>query len=274
MHALPILLSLPVAAALAPATLRLLTQGGHLRANYRGRKLPVPLGVLVLLAGLATLAPLALIQRLTGTGVLPGDVAAIVAFVCGVGALGLIDDAFGDGGPRGLRGHVAALLEGRIGTGAIKASGVAGLALLAVSGQPSTLRWLLAAAVLTLSTHAFNLLDLRPGRASKALLVLGAGLTIGSARLSPLLSLGAFLGPALIAGLYDLREKAMLGDTGAGMLGALAGLWIVQTVSPAGQLAALGVLAFIAVYGELRSISELVERTPWLRQLDSLGRPS
>jgi hypothetical protein len=30
----------------------------------------------------------------------------------------------------------------------------------------------------------------------------------------------------------------------------------------------------VTVYGELRSISALVERTPVLRQLDSLGRPA
>jgi hypothetical protein len=34
------------------------------------------------------------------------------------------------------------------------------------------------------------------------------------------------------------------------------------------------VLVAITVYGELRSISTLVERTPVLRQLDSFGRPA
>ena len=66
----------------------------------------------------------------------------------------------------------------------------------------------------------------------------------------------------------------MLGDTGASLLGAIAGLWLVLTLSGAGQLVALGVLAAVAVYGELRSLSELIERTPGLRQLDSLGRPA
>jgi len=66
----------------------------------------------------------------------------------------------------------------------------------------------------------------------------------------------------------------MLGDTGANLLGALAGLWLVLTLSQGGQLVALALLAVITLYGELRSISELVERTPLLRQLDSLGRPS
>ncbi len=40
MHALPFLLSLLTAAALAPALLRTLRAAGHTRANYRGRELP------------------------------------------------------------------------------------------------------------------------------------------------------------------------------------------------------------------------------------------
>jgi UDP-GlcNAc:undecaprenyl-phosphate GlcNAc-1-phosphate transferase len=37
---------------------------------------------------------------------------------------------------------------------------------------------------------------------------------------------------------------------------------------------ALALLAGITLYGELRSISALIERTPGLRQLDSFGRPT
>ena len=66
----------------------------------------------------------------------------------------------------------------------------------------------------------------------------------------------------------------MLGDTGSNLLGALAGLWLVLTLSPTGQLIALIVLAGITLYGEISSISGLVERTPGLRELDSWGRPS
>ncbi len=68
-------------------------------------------------------------------------------------------------------------------------------------------------------------------------MLLGAGLAIGSPQLRPLWSLGLFIAPALVAGVYDLRERAMLGDTGANLLGALAGLWLVLALSadrPAG----------------------------------------
>jgi UDP-GlcNAc:undecaprenyl-phosphate/decaprenyl-phosphate GlcNAc-1-phosphate transferase len=128
--------------------------------------------------------------------------------------------------------------------------------------------------VLVLATNVFNLLDLRPGRAIKALVLLGAGLTIGSGEVRPLWTLGLFAGPALVAGAYDLREQAMLGDTGANLLGALAGLWLVLVLSGTGQLIALALLLAVTVYGELRSISDIVERTPGLRELDSWGRPS
>jgi UDP-GlcNAc:undecaprenyl-phosphate GlcNAc-1-phosphate transferase len=138
----------------------------------------------------------------------------------------------------------------------------------------STGRYLLAAGVLVLATNVFNLLDLRPGRSTKALVLLGLGLSIGCANVKALWTLGLFLAPALVAGCYDLRERAMLGDTGANLLGALAGLWIVLTLSGTGQLIALALLLTITIYGEFRSISALVERTPGLRELDSWGRPS
>jgi hypothetical protein len=176
---------------------------------------------------------------------------------------------------RGWRGHGAAALRGELSTGLIKAVGSLGLALLAMSYLDlSDARWLLAAGVLVLATHVFNLLDLRPGRSTKAFVLLGAALVIGSTDTRPLWSLGLFAGPALVAGFYELRERAMLGDSGASLLGALAGLWLVLTLSGTGQLIALGLLALMTAYGELRSISQLIERTPPLRELDSWGRPS
>jgi hypothetical protein len=55
-------------------------------------------------------------------------------------------------------------------------------------------------------------------------------------------------------------------------VGALAGLWLVLALPPLGQAGALLVLVLFATYGEFRSISAFIERTPPLRGLDSLGR--
>jgi UDP-GlcNAc:undecaprenyl-phosphate/decaprenyl-phosphate GlcNAc-1-phosphate transferase len=274
-HALPFLLALLAAAALAPALLRALEQGGHTRPNYRGRPLPFPFGVLIVAAALLALVPLTLIARLAPAAVFHPEIVPIALYALGVLALGLIDDAFGGGeASRGWRGHGAAIARGEFSTGALKAAGSLGLALLAMDQLGlSDGRWLLAAGVLVLATNVFNLLDLRPGRSSKAFVLLGAALTIG-AGVRPLWALGLLAAPALVAGAYDLRERAMLGDTGSNLLGALAGLWLVLTLSGTGQLIALGMLAAITLYGELRSISALIERTPGLRELDSWGRPS
>lgn len=275
MHALPFLLALAAAAALARLLVGALTDGGHTKANYRGRALPYPFGVLTLAAATLALIPLMLIQRLTATRLFHPEFVPIAIYVLGVLAIGLVDDTLASPSPRGWRGHAAAALHGELSTGVLKAGGSLGLALLAMSYlHLSKERWLLAAGVLVLATNVFNLLDLRPGRATKAFVALGAGLTIGAGELRTLWALGLFAAPALVAGGFDLRERVMLGDTGSNLLGALAGLWLVLALSRTGQLVALALLALITVYGEFHSISTLIERTPGLRHLDSWGRPA
>jgi UDP-GlcNAc:undecaprenyl-phosphate GlcNAc-1-phosphate transferase len=272
-HALPFVLATVLAAVLAAPLLRALSESGHVKANYRGREVVFPFGLLSVVTALVALIPLVILRKLEVAGVLDPKGLDIVVYVLGVAFLGLADDTLG-GEPRGWRGHALALKQGRLSTGVLKAAGSLGLALY-VTFHPSlsTGRWLLQTAVLVLATNAFNLLDLRPGRAIKVFVLLGAGLTVGVASFSALWTLGLFVGPALVAGIYDLRERAMLGDTGANLLGALAGLWIVLTLSDLGQGIALVLLVAITVYGELRSISTLVQKVPLLRRLDSWGVP-
>jgi UDP-N-acetylmuramyl pentapeptide phosphotransferase/UDP-N-acetylglucosamine-1-phosphate transferase len=282
-HALPFLLALASAALLAPPLLRGLREGGHTRLNYRDRPLPYPFGVLVAAAALLALIPLTLLARLASVAVFEPRAVPVALYALGVLLLGLIDDTLARDrpvagaapAPRGWRGHGAAALRGELSTGVLKAAGSLGLALFAASYLGlSDARWLLAAAVLVLATNVFNLLDLRPGRSAKAFVLLGAGLVIGSQSMRSLWTIGLFAAPALVAGLYDLRERSMLGDTGANLLGALAGLWLVLTLSGIGQVIALALLAAITLYGEIRSLSALIDRTPLLRELDSWGRPS
>jgi len=273
--ALPLILSAAVALLIAPAMLRTLGESRLAMENFRGARLPFPAGTIVVAAAALAAGPLALVQELgLADDVLRPELRTVAVYALGVAALGLLDDALG-GAPRGWRGHGAALLGGGISTGALKAAGSLGLALYALTGLGlDDGEYLLAAAVLVLCTNLFNLLDLRPGRSVKAFVLLGAGLTLGAWDLDPLWALGLFAGATVVVGAHDLRERAMLGDTGSNLVGALAGLWIVLTLGTLGQAIALAVVLAITIYGEFRSISSLVERAPLLRQLDSLGRPA
>ena len=273
MLALPLICSSLAALAMAPVACRWLAAGPLARENYRGRLIAAPLGLVVVLAALAALGPLALVQQLSQRTLLPADVGWVSVFVLGVALLGLVDDAFA-GKARGWRGNLAALRSGRVDTGALKAVGTLVLALVVLHGRAGGgERFLLSVAVLTLSTNAFNLIDLRPGRAVKALVVLGAGLMIVGGAPGPLWAIGPYAGPVLVVGVHDLRERGMLGDTGANLLGALAGAWMVLTLSLGGLIVAFALLVAFTIYGEFRSISEFVERAPVLRHLDSIGRP-
>jgi UDP-GlcNAc:undecaprenyl-phosphate GlcNAc-1-phosphate transferase len=272
-QALPFVFSLLVAVGLTPLVVSRLADAGLTRENYRGRPLPVPLGLVIVPVALIALIPVMLLARLTTADVYPDNLGFAIIFVPGVALLGLIDDALSGAG-RGWRGHGSEVLSGALSTGLLKAGGTLGLALLVASSLPgSDADFLLAAAVLVLATNAFNLLDLRPGRSVKGFVLLGIGLTIATQNTEALAGLGLFIAPVLVAGFYDLREKAMLGDAGSNAIGALAGLWIVLTMDQDGQLIALAVLFLVNLFGEFRSISNVIEKVPGLRHLDSLGRP-
>ena len=163
-------------------------------------------------------------------------------------AIGLADDAW-SGGERGFRAH----LRARRTTGVLKLVAIPAVALVRT-------RSLSGAALVALSANALNQLDTRPGRALKAYLLAA-------------LALDAPLGLAVCLLPYDLREMAMLGDGGANGLGAMLGLSSVNRFTGRGRWLAIGALAGLTILGERRSLGEVIERTPILRDLDRWGRP-
>jgi len=268
----------PVAIAVAlfvvPAGIRGLRDAGLTRENYRGAALAFPLGAVLATAALVALAPLAFLNDRGDLDLLDPDLRHWMPYVLG---LAFLDDSLGRGEaadtPRGWRGHARALREGSLSTGAIKAIGALALAAYVVSGRGlESWRYLADVALLILATNAFNLLDMRPGRAEKALALLGAALCIGGWTLAPIDLLGIFAGPILVGAWFTLREWAMLGDTGSNLVGAVGGVWLLTSLGGDERLVALAVVGALTVYGEMRSISTTVESFPPLRWLDSLGR--
>lgn len=271
-HVLPLLLSAVAALAVAPGLRAGLVNGGHTVVNYRGVAIACPLGVVVIAGTALALGALGFLFEFD---VIDTAATAGAPFVLGVAALGLFDDAY-SGASRGWRGHGAAVVSGQFPTGALKAVGTLGLAAWSanelIAGADDHARYLLAVVVLVLATNLFNIVDLRPGRAVKAFLLLLVGLVIAKGT-ELLEAVGAYAGAILVTGVYDLRERGMLGDTGSNLVGAVAGVALVLTISStAGLAVAAAILAAITAYGEFRSISALVDRAPGLRHLDSLGR--
>jgi Glycosyl transferase family 2 len=168
--------------------------------------------------------------------------------VAAVAALGLADDLW-SGSERGVSAHLA---RGRT-TGVLKLLGIPAVGLLAT-------RRVSGALLVGLAANALNQLDTKPGRALKAYLAAAA-------------VVDAPLGVAVLLAPYDLREMAMLGDSGANALGALLGLSSVTRLTGKGRWLAIGSLAAFNLLGERQSLGDLIERTPGLRELDAWGRP-
>jgi UDP-GlcNAc:undecaprenyl-phosphate GlcNAc-1-phosphate transferase len=270
-------LALAISLFVVPAGARGLRDAGLVRENYRGALLAFPLGAVLATAALVALAPLAFLDDRADLDLLEPDLRRWLPYLLGVAFLGFLDDALGQGqaaaAPRGWRGHWTALRAGSLSTGAIKAIGALALAAYVVSGRGlEDWRYLADVMLLVLATNLFNLLDLRPGRAEKGLVLLGAGLCLGTWTLAPLELLGIFVGPVLVAAWLTLGERAMLGDTGSNLVGAIAGVWLLTTLGPDARLIALAAVLALTIYGEIRSISATIDSVPPLRWLDSLGR--
>jgi hypothetical protein len=272
-------LSAALAALLLGPWLADMLRGGLARQNYRGRRVAFPAGAPLIACSLLALAPLAVLDDRANLDLLDPELRRWMAYVLGVSLLGLLDDALGRGTeadtPRGWRGHARAVLSGSFSTGAIKAAGALALAAYAVSGRGREgIDYVGDLALLLLATNLFNLLDLRPGRVEKAFAALLAGLCLGAWTVVPLELLGLFIGPALVGAAFTLRERAMLGDTGSNMVGALAGISMLVVLGGPGRWIALAIVAALTVFGEFASISKTIDRIPPLRWIDSLGRVS
>lgn len=242
------------------------------RTNHRGEPISLlegPAYVAGAVAG-AAVAP-GVPGRLRAAALLAGTAA---------GALGAYDDLAEGGVRKGLKGHLGALLRGEVTTGAVKvlglgAAGVAASALVRAADPgrtPALTRTadvLVGGAVVAGSANLLNLLDLRPGRALKAVLLAAPFAGTGA----PVAAAAA--GSAVAALRDDLAERTMLGDTGANAAGALLGVAALAATGARGRrrrAAVLAALVGLTVASEKVSFTRVIESTPGLRELDALGR--
>ena len=211
----------------------------------------------------------------------PAAVAGLGAAACGA-----LDDLVGDSSSKGLRGHLAAACRGEVTTGTVKIVGLGVTGLLSARmidrsrQRKGVMATLLGGAVIAGSANIANLLDLRPGRALKVVLLLAASIAAGgrgthlhSTSATATATAGAAAGAAIGSLSDDLAGRSMLGDTGANSAGALLGTALVARTGPRGRLLVLAVVTVLTLASEKVSFTRVIESTPGLRELDALGRP-
>jgi len=160
--------------------------------------------------------------------------------------------------------------------------------------------WLLSACAIALSANFLNLLDCRPGRALKAYAVLvivpavgyvltvagsyndqtgalvgvieGVGMADWEVAVTAIAFVLALLGPVLAVWRFDLGERAMLGDSGANVMGAVVGYLLTGTLPLAWLAVAVAILLGLNLLSERVSFSAIIERTRPLAFLDRIGR--
>ena len=245
------------------------------RRNYRDNIVPTAAGLAIVLAVLTVVAATTIGDAAGWTGeaeAQPGR-AAMAAAALGFGFLGLLDDLGGAGAGGGFRGHLAALGQGRLTTGMVKLVGGALVAIVVVGPlNIDAAGWLVAdAGVVALAANAGNLFDRAPGRTIKVCLLAFAVLVLVDGASAALAGPGVAIGAGAALIVPDLNERSMLGDTGANVLGAAAGLAAVLVLGHTATLVVLAALVVLNAASEWVSFSSVIDHTAPLRWFDRLG---
>jgi UDP-N-acetylmuramyl pentapeptide phosphotransferase/UDP-N-acetylglucosamine-1-phosphate transferase len=231
------------------------------RRNFRDREVTLLLGPAVATGAIAGIAASG--GRGRRGALLVTTTAAVV---------GAYDDRYGDRHARGLAGHARALRAGRLTTGMVKLVSIVAAAAAASAGHHRRVGDAALGTVLVAGgANLVNLFDLRPGRAAKVSLLAAALLAAGPAGEASNVAAAA-AGAALAALPADLGERAMLGDCGAGTLGAALG-WsaAVGRSRPRRAVTAAGIVA-LTLASEKVSFSAVIDKFPPLRAVDGWGR--
>lgn len=275
------------------------------RTNFHGVTVSLRGGVAMAGAAVASAAVASALSD-QPRAALGGAVAALGGAVAGY--IDDVDQGAHDGGKvaKGLKGHLGALAHGQVTTGVIKIAGIGASALAAsalvgskatsVSGKAADLA--LNTVLIAGTANLANLLDLRPGRALKATVLVatplsyfscaaaktpasGASGAASATPAAPASASGASAQRLLASGLNaaaitalveDLQETTMLGDTGANAAGALLGTSLAANDSWKLRLGTtLGVVGLILA-SEKVSFSKVIAANPALNWLDQLWR--
>jgi UDP-N-acetylmuramyl pentapeptide phosphotransferase/UDP-N-acetylglucosamine-1-phosphate transferase len=144
--------------------------------------------------------------------------------------------------------------------------------LVATPGFKSGRTLLVDGVLIALAANLGNLLDRAPGRTIKASLVMYVPLAFVLGQSAIGVAIAPVMGAAFGLLGDDLRERVMLGDTGANVIGAVLGLAVVLGTEETTRLVVMLVLVALNVAAELVSFTSVIDRVAPLRAIDRAGR--
>lgn len=237
--------------------------------NHRGVLVPRTLGLWLAAAAVVSSVVVAS-TRIDGSVERAGWGAVAATLI--VFAMGMVDD-LAPIGPRGLRNHLRSLAAGHVTTGILKLVVTVGAAIVVVALRDvgTTVHRLAGVVLVAGCANIWNGLDVRPGRALKVAIpvMLAAGVGFHVARL-PTLPLVVLVAACCVV--PDLRERAMLGDGGANLLGFTIGLELYLALPVWGVVAGAAVAIALNVLAETMTFSRAIDAIRPLRWFDRLGR--
>ena len=248
--------------------------GTMTRTNYRGQAIPVVGGIPMLAVTVAGLCAIKFLRSLTDLEVLPAESSRVLSplaiLILVTGLFGLVDDAFGTPATKGIRGHPRALARGKLTSGMVKLLTGLLAALTVASTLESSVGWV-SLGTLTVASwvNVGNLLDLGPGRAFKGCIPVAIALILCFP--DELAPVALLVGAAVGVVRADLRERVMLGDSGANPMGALVGFSALASGNHCVLVAFLAVGVALNIAAEFVSFSQVITAVPALRRLDLFG---
>ena len=244
----------------------MIIESGRTITNYKGISVPSPMGIAIILGSIASIGIVISIKDFRTSEMI------YMAFLgLFLGFIGMIDDVYGNSRVRGFKGHITHLIRGNLTTGGLKAlAGVLAAFSISVFMSDNVYDILVNIIFISLITNLMNLLDVRPGRAIKFFLFFMFALLLTG----NLLNLSYIvLGGVLAYFPMDLKEKGMLGDTGANFLGMILSMNIVVAVKGLKiRIIFLLITLFLNLFSEKYSFSEIIEKNRILKFIDHLGR--
>ncbi|MDR5658174.1 glycosyl transferase [Serpentinicella sp. ANB-PHB4] len=267
MHILFFLITILTTLLIKQPISKLISRKKRYARNYRGELVPCCMGVVYPLVTIITF--LFLISTSNQNIVIT---LCFLFSIIAMSFIGLLDDLMGDRTSLGFKGHLRACIKGDITTGFLKLI-FGGLVAVVVSLILSNCYYsiFINAIIIALSCNFINLMDLRPGRALKIIIIiLAIFILTAESNLKPYIYI--ILGFAITYFPQDIKGLSMMGDVGSNSLGVSIGIIMSISYSLNARIVIMIFLLLMHIITERYSLTKIIEGNSILNFLDKLGQ--